>query len=336
MNNMRLPKLSYHEPKTIDELMDIKKEFGEGCAVLAGGTDIIPMLKRRNSTVSHLANIKRIPEFSGISYDKDKGLEIAPAVTLRDIIDHPSVSKSYPLLAKAAEGVGFNQLRNMATLVGNICLDNKCNYFNQSAFWWKSRPDCFKRGGDQCYVMKGAKSCFALSAADTLSALVTLEAELLIQGPEKERITPVEAFYTGDGRVPHRLDEDEMVTKVEIPAPLEGWREGFMKKSLRGSVDFAIATLSVRLKMENHAVADVRIALNGVSTKPIRARKAEGYMIGKEVNDETVSHATVLILKEAAPLSPIGSSVFYRRNMIQVMFNDLIETITRGERTSTD
>jgi 4-hydroxybenzoyl-CoA reductase subunit beta len=114
---------------------------------------------------------KRIPEAEPNSFSKEKGLHIGCAVTLLSIIEHPVVTEKYPLLAQAAGAVGFNQLRNMATLGGNVCLDNKCSYFNQSAFWWKSRPDCFKRGGDRCYVVKGGKECFSLSAADTVSAL---------------------------------------------------------------------------------------------------------------------------------------------------------------------
>jgi len=334
MNNMRLPKFSYHEPRTTDELVDMKGAFMEGGAILAGGTDIIPMLKRRNRALEHLINIKGIPEFKKVAYDDNRGLSIGPAVTLRDIIDHPIVSESYPLLAKAAEAVGFNQLRNMATLVGNLCLDSKCPYFNQSALWWKSRPECFKGGGDRCYMVKGGKGCFALSAADTVSALIALEAELVIRSVRGKRRTLVEDFFTGDGRRPHDLEKDEVVAAVLIPLSDEGsWCQGFMKKSTRGSVDFAIASLSVRLKMNHKGVEDARIALNGVSTKPIRAKGAEGCMIGKEVNDDTVSQAIHLVLEETTPLSSVGSSVFYRKNMIRVMFNDLIETITRGEQS---
>jgi len=329
MNNMRLPEFSYHEPRAVDELLDMKGAFTQGSAVLAGGTDIIPMLKRRNCFFEHLVNIKRIPELKEVDYDDNQGLSIGSAVTLRDVIDDPLVSRSYPLLTRACEAVGFNQLRNMATLVGNVCLDSKCPYYNQSALWWRSRPECFKRGGDRCYIVKGGKGCFALSAADTVSALIALEAALVIRSVRGERRSLVEDFFTGDGRQPHNLEKDEVVTAVLIP-PSDGgsWRQGFMKKSARGSVDFAIASLSVRLKMNRKAVKDARIALNGVSTKPIRAKGAEGYMIGKEVNEDTVSQAIHRVLEETMPLSSIGSSVFNRRNMILAMFVELPEMLT--------
>jgi 4-hydroxybenzoyl-CoA reductase subunit beta len=301
---------------------------GESSVILAGGTDLIPLLKRRNQPARHIINIKGIPQLRDISFDKEKGLRIGPAVTLREVIDHSLISDSYPLLTTAARAVGYNHLRNMGTLGGNICLDSKCTYFNQSAFWWKSRPDCFKRGGDTCYVIKGGKGCFALSAADTVSALIALDSELIIQGPDKERRILVEAFFTGDGRRPHEISDTEVVTAVLIPPSTEGWREGFMKKSARGSVDFSTATLSLRLRNSGKGPEDVRIALNGVSTKPIRANEAEHYLKGKDLNNETTKEAAGLILKEATPLSLIGASAMLRRAVIEAMFFDLSEIIT--------
>jgi len=330
MNSMRLPKLSYHEPTSLGELLSIKQELKGECALLAGGTDLLPMLKRRNTIAPHIVNIKRIPELSAISFSEEKGLHIGCAVTLRDVIDHSVVQQKYPLLAQAAGAVGFNQLRNMATLGGNVCLDNKCSCFNQSAFWWKSRPDCFKRGGDRCYVVKGGKKCFSLSAADTVSALMVLDAELIIRGPENERRISIGDFYTGNGQKPHALGEDELVSAILIPSDGRGWKQGFLKKSARGSVDFAIASLSVRLKMKGPIVEDARIALNGVSTKPVRATEAEYCLKGKKISDETVAHTAETALKEIQPLSLIGASAFLRRNVIRAMFEDLMASITRS------
>jgi len=327
MNNMRLPKFSYHEPTSLEELLSIKQELKQDCLLLAGGTDLVPMLKRRNRTAPHVLNIKRIPELKSISYGEEKGLQIGCTVTLREVIDHPVVSKKYPILAQAAGGVGFNQLRNMATLGGNVCLDNKCSYFNQSAFWWKSRPGCFKRGGDRCYVVKGGKECFSLSAADTVSALMVLDAELIIQGAKDERRVPITDFYTGKGQKPHDLREDELVSAILIPPEDRGWKQGFLKKSARGSVDFAIASLSVRLKMAGRLVEDARIALNGVSTKPVRPAEAENYLKGKKISDETAANAAETALKEIKPLSLIGASAFLRRNVIRAMFEDTFERL---------
>jgi 4-hydroxybenzoyl-CoA reductase subunit beta len=243
------------------------------------------------------------------------------------MIDHSVVSRSYPVLAQAAGAVGFNQLRNMATLGGNVCLDNKCSYFNQSAFWWKSRPACFKRGGDRCYVVKGGNECFSLSAADTVSALMVLDAELLIRGSEHERRIPIADFYSGNGLKPHDLREDEFVSAILIPPEDSGWKQGFLKKSARGSVDFAIASLSVRLKMNGAIVEDAKIALNGVSAKPVRPAEAENSLKGKRIDEATVKQTAETALKEIKPLSLIGCSAFLRRNVIRAMFEDTFERL---------
>jgi 4-hydroxybenzoyl-CoA reductase subunit beta len=214
----------------------------------------------------------------------------------------------------------------MATLVGNICLDSKCPFFNQSAFWWKTRPDCFKRGGKICYVVKGAKRCYALSAADTASALIAVEAKVIIQKLKEERRIPIEALYTGDSVKPHALDKEEVVTGVILPPPSKGWLGGFLKESLRGSVDFPIASLSLRLKMADHSLEDIRIVLNGVSTRPVRARGAEASLKGRHLNEETIHEAVELILQEASPISLIGATASYRRAVIRAMFVKLMNS----------
>ena len=325
---MRLPPFVYHQPGNLEELLRIRQELGEGCAVLAGGTDLIPMLKRRNTSAGHLVSVKRVSGFSAIACEEKGGTRIGPAVTLREIADHPGIRQSYPLLARAAESVGFNQLRNMATLVGNICLDSKCTFFNQSAFWWKARPDCFKRGGETCHVVKGGRGCYALSAADTVSALMALDAELVVQGGGPERRVSLETFYTGDGTRPHSLAAGEVVTGVLIPPSSRAWREGFLKESFRGSVDFPIASLSLRLKMADDGVEDIRIALNGVSTRPVRARGAEASLKGRQVNEETIHDALERIVREASPISLIGTTASYRKAVIRAMFLDLMNSET--------
>ena len=152
MNTMRLPRLTYWQPGTMAELIDLKGAYGERCAIMGGGTDLIPRLKRRCIPTRHLVSIRGIPEQSEISREEDGRVRIGAGVILRDIIDDRLVSRSYPLLARAARSVATNQLRNMGTLGGNLCLDNRCPYDGQSELWWARRANCFKRGGNTCYV----------------------------------------------------------------------------------------------------------------------------------------------------------------------------------------
>lgn len=324
MNSNRLPGLTYFEPKTIEEAIEIKKEFGKGAVILAGGTDVLPLLKRRNIGARTVINIKTIPELSRISLNDNGKIKIGATVTLRDIMDSELILSSFPLLVEAASSVAYNQIRNMATLIGNLCVDNKCTHYNQSKFWWQSRPDCFKRGGNQCYAVKGGKQCFALAVGDTVPALIALDAEINIIGLNGERRLTLAKFYTGDGRKPYQLDDDEFVCTIELSPSPDGWRNGFLKKSVRGTVDFALATMAMRLRPNGLNIKDIRIVLNGVSVKPIQAKMAQRYLIGKNINNNTIDAAVKLILKETTPLSSIGTTVALRRKMIAAIFEDLL------------
>jgi 4-hydroxybenzoyl-CoA reductase subunit beta len=327
MNTMRLPKLTHCEAKTISDLVEIKQEYRERCAILAGGTDLIPRLKRRSVPTRHLVSIKGVLELSKISREDGGGLRVGAGVTLRDLIDHPLISKSYPLLARAALSVATNQLRNMGTLGGNVCLDNKCPHDSQSELWWKARASCFKREGDTCYVAQGGRRCVSRSAADTVPALMALDAEVIVVGPQGERRTPIGDFYTGDGWRSHRMNGDEFMAGVLLPPDDGGWSDGFMKKSPRGSIDFSIASLAIRVKMKGGRAEDVRIALNGISTRPVRATEAEHHLIGERVNHETIVACAPLVVKAGRPVSLIGASPLYRRTVIEVMFTDLVQSL---------
>jgi 4-hydroxybenzoyl-CoA reductase subunit beta len=328
MNSNRLPVLDYFEPKTVEDLAGLRKKYGRESVVLAGGTDVIPMLKRRNISERCVINIRKIPALKKISFDPNTGLTIGAAVTLREIIDHKAIAEFYPLLSEAAGSVAYNQIRNMATLVGNVCLDNKCTFFNQSGLWWQSRTDCLKRGGDRCYVVKNAGQCHALSAGDSVSALIALEAGLVIRGPGGTRRIAVGDFFTGDGRRPHDLRKDDFVTEIEIPPPATGWHHGYIKKCFRGSVDFAIASISIRVKSNHRALEDLRIVLNGVSTKPVRAAQTESRLIAEGNDAGTIEASCDLLLKECAPISSIGAAVSLRKKMIRAAFQDLLGNLS--------
>jgi 4-hydroxybenzoyl-CoA reductase subunit beta len=325
LSGNRLPKLNYFAPASFGEALELKHSLGKDAAILAGGTDILPLLKRRNIAPGHIISLKKIPDFHKIVYHDREGLRIGAAVTLRDLTQNHLISGRYPILAQAGTAVAYNQIRNMGTLVGNVCLDNKCSFFNQSAFWWRSRADCFKRGGDRCYIIPRGKRCYALSAGDTVAALVAHDAMLEIRNAEQEREMPLLDFYSGDGRCPHHLGENEVVTAVRIPPPVPGWHEAFMKKSTRGSVDFAMATMALRLRTKGAGVEDARIALNSVSTKPIRAKETEKYLTENGMNNGNREEVVRRLLNEITPLSAVGVSVFLRRRIIEAMASDLLE-----------
>ena len=326
MNSLRLPRLTWHEPKTIDQLVALKKDLGPAGVILAGGTDVVPLLKRRNIRARQIISLKSAAGLRELSLSPGTGLTVGAAVTLRDLSDHPAVAAHYPALVRAARAVAFNQIRNRATLGGNVCLDNKCSCFNQSELWWRSREDCLKRGGRVCHLVKGGQKCFALSAGDTVPALIALAAEAVIHGPEGPRRQPVQDLYSGDGARPLSLDPAEVLVGVHLPLPPPGRRAGFIKKSLRGAVDFGLADVAVCLDPDQPP----RIALGAVSTGPVRVVKTEEFLAGRGLTPAALAEAADILVKEVKPLSLVGAEPPLRRAMLRAAFEDLLVGLMNG------
>ena len=322
MNRNRLPRFDYQAPETLEQLLTLKGRLGQKAVILAGGTDVIPELKRRKKAGLTLIDVKKAPELKTMTYSEQTGLTVGAAVVLRDLMENRAAAEKYPLLVRAARAVAYNQIRNMATLGGNICLDVKCDYYNRSDLWWESRPACYKRLGRVCYSIKGSSKCMALSAADTAPALLVYKAKLTLAGPGGYRETDFSDFYTGSGLTPVDLAEDEILVSVTLPPTDGNWREAFIKKSHRGAVDFALASLALRIKPGPEKIEQALLALNGVSTRPVWAEKTADYLIGKSLGRETMAEASRLLVKEAAPISAVGGEVMVRRRAIEAAFED--------------
>ena len=315
---MRLPRFEYLEPNNINEALRILSENKREARILAGGTDIMPMMKQKSIKPKYVMNIKKIPDMSYIDYRKGNGLRVGALTTLRDIIESDIIKDKYPMLRDASDRVASNQIRNMGTIGGNICLDNKCWYYNQSNFWWKSREDCFKRGGNQCYVVKGGKSCWAVSMADTVPALIALDAKIKLISSSGEREMKLEDFYTGEGRSVNKLKEDEILKEVTIP-DADG-KCIFKKLATRGAIDFAIVNSGVSMKMDDGRCGDIRIVINAVSPLPVRLKDTEEFLKGKVLDDTVIEEASDKASKEVKYVTDIfGNSTWYRRRMIKVL-----------------
>jgi len=314
---MRLPRFEYLEPRDMDEALKILTENRGEVKVLAGGTDLLPMMKQKSIRPKYVMNLKKV---GGMSYIEgmDGGLRIGALTTLRDVIESEVVGDKYGALKDACNRVASNQIRNVGTIGGNICLDNKCWYYNQSNFWWKSREDCYKRGGGRCYVVKGGDSCWAVSMADTVPILIAMDARIKVLGLGGEREIKLEEFYTGEGRSVNKLGEDEVVKEVIIPG-VEGVSV-FKKLATRGAIDFAIVNSGVRVVMEDGVCKDVRVVIGAVSPKPERLKGVEDYLRGKELRDEVIEEASDRASNEVKYVTDIfGSSTWYRRRMIKVL-----------------
>ncbi len=323
---MRLPRFEYFEPRTIEEACALLLKTD--AKILAGGTELLVHMKQRTLSPEALVNIKSIPGLRLIEETTDGGLSIGAATPLRVVATSPLVRGRFGLLAQAATAVGKPRIPEMATIGGNVCLDSRCFYFNQSRLWKQAVPRCYKDGGDVCHVVKGSDRCNALFVADTVPALIALGAEVTIVGADGEKQTALEDFYTKDGARVNLLQPGQLLTHVKLPAPPPAnWGGVYLKHSLREAIDFAVVGVGVTLtwEPENGRCRDVRMVLGAVATGPLRAMEAEVTLRNQAIDADLLAAAARIAVKEARPLTHLGVSATHKRR--------LIETLTRRALT---
>ena len=318
---MRLPKMDYAAPATLSEACSLLGEHGERSRVLAGGTDLLVACKLRNIKPSLLVSLGRITELKGIQFDEKKGLRIGAMTTLNEVRYNPFVVKYYPALAEAATAVGSTQLQYMGTLGGNLCLDNRCMYYNQSAQWRKSRAVCLKMGGDVCHVVQKRKKCCAVFSGDMPPALMAHDARVRLVGVNGERNAELKTLYTGDGKVPMNMEAGEILHEITLPPPVVRQGSMYLKYRGRGSIDFPLAGVAVRLDLTNGGICkDCRVVVNAVTSRPVSVLDAEDMLKGRTITEDLISRAVEQATKTAHPvLNILGATPSYRRKMIGIM-----------------
>jgi 4-hydroxybenzoyl-CoA reductase subunit beta len=310
-----LPDFKLLRPRTLPEAVDAVARH-RSLQVIAGGTDLIPSMKQRLFTPEYVLDIRGIAELRGIQ-PTAQGVTIGVLTTLTAIEHSDFLRQHYPVLTQAAATVASPILRNMGTLGGNICLDTRCLWYNQSLAWRKSCGFCIKKDGDLCHVAPGGKKCWAAFSGDTPPALLCLDAELEITGPSGTRRVLLRDFYTDEGDARMRLEPHEIVTRVLLPARTAGYRGVYKKLRLRGSIDYPLAGVAMAVKSNAH-IEDARLAITAVNPAPHLVRGVSELLTGKRVNDELASEVGELAARTAKPLTTGVLTPEYRREMIRV------------------
>ncbi|HEY5162082.1 MAG TPA: FAD binding domain-containing protein [Terriglobales bacterium] len=311
---MSLPEFQYLRPRSIGEAVEMLGKHAPSVQILAGGTDLLPSLKQQLFAPRHLVDLGGVRELSAI-LPADGGLQIGAMTTLTNLERSREVAQRYPVLHEAVKTVASPVLRNMGTVGGNICLDTRCLWYNQSLAWRKSCGFCIKKDGDLCHVAPGGSKCWAAFSADTPPALLCLEAEIEIASPRGVRRMPLAEFYNNDGVDRMKLAKDELLTRVILPARTAGWRGAYRKLRVRGSIDYPLAGVAVALQ-RNGTVSEARIAITGVNPAPLLVRADS--LTGRELSDELAAQVADIAAKAAKPLTTSALTPEYRREMVRV------------------
>jgi 4-hydroxybenzoyl-CoA reductase subunit beta len=316
---LRLPPFTYLSPRSLPEAVALLAEQEPDAAMLvAGGTDLYPNMKRRQYTPRTLIGLRQLGALHGLAGNARDGLTLGAGMTLTQVSQQPDIVAGYPALATAAGLVSTPQLRNMGTIGGNLCVDTRCNYYNQTYWWRQAIGFCLKKDGDTCWVAPGSSRCWAVSSSDTAPVLIALEAQVRLLGPAGERLVALRDLYRDDGIAYLGKRHDEILTHILVP-PAAGMVMHYVKVRRRGAFDFPILGVAVALRLDDAGICTAaRIVLGAVASAPLLASEAAAILVGQPLTAEAIDRAAQMAFRPAKPLDNTDLTLSYRKKMVRV------------------
>jgi 4-hydroxybenzoyl-CoA reductase subunit beta len=329
---LRLPKADYYAPLSLSEACSILAEHGKEVKVLGGGTDLLVACKLRNVTPTFLLSLSSISELKGIHFHEGEYLKIGAMTSLHDLIVDSSISDHYPALSQAAALVGTTQLQYMGTVGGNLCLNTRCIYYNQSETWRKSRDVCFKMGGNVCHVVPKGKKCYAVFSGDTVPALIALDAKVKLVNNTEERLVSVSRLYTGDGKEPLALKSGDLISEIRLPPPTKSQSSTYLKYREREAIDFPMVGVAVRMDTSDDGICTgCKVVLNAVDCGPTEVPQARELLEGKAPTSDLIQEVAVEAEKRAHPVANTpGSTPAYRRKLSGILTHRALHQVANG------
>ncbi|MEM7482079.1 MAG: FAD binding domain-containing protein [Acidobacteriota bacterium] len=315
---LRLPPFTLRRPRRLAEAVEILAEEGaaEGRArAVAGGTDLWPNMKRRHQTADVVVALGGIARLDTIQANGD--FTLGANATLTQVAEHSRVATDLPALAKAIRSISSPPLRNMGTLGGNLCVDTRCTYYNQTEEWRRSIDYCMKAEGSVCWVAPSSPRCWAHSASDSAPMLAALGAEVTLFGPDGERTLPVENLFHDDGMEYLSKGPAELVTAVRVPGAAARRRSAFWKLRRRGSIDFAVLSVGASLDLDQEGVVrDARVFLGAVASRPVVPEQTVAALEGEKLDAEVIAEAAAKARKHATPMDNTDFQAQWRGAMV--------------------
>ena len=313
---MRLPAFTYLRPRELGEACALFAEHGDEAAVVAGGTDLFPKLKRRQIAPTVLVSLHGIEELRGIR--ANGGIQLGAVARIADVVSHPALTGAYAALARAAGMIASPQIRNAGTVGGNLCLDVRCDFYDRPEGWRNALGYCLKEGADLCRLASGGCRCWAISTSDLAPVVLALEGTVRVIGPQGERTLAAADLYQDDGTAHLTLAGDEIVTELQLP-PADGLRATYLKLRQRGSTDFPLVGAAVAVRVDGEGVCrDARIALGAVASLPFRVPNAEALLVGRPLDGEAIAEAADAAAAVAKPMGNTSLTPAYRKRMVRV------------------
>lgn len=333
---LRMPRFELLEPTTLEAALSALAERPEKSMVIAGGTDLLPNLKHELFTPERVVSLARIESLRSVG-ELDRGwLSLGAMLKLEEIAAHETLRRRCPALAQAASLVAGPQLRTMGTLGGNVLLDTRCQWYNQTYFWRQALGFCMKKDGEVCHVVKGGKNCVAAASNDSAPTLMTLGATLEFASPRGRRAIAIDDFWVADGIFNKKVERDEVLVSIQVPKAPAGHRGAYGKLRDRGSIDFPLLGVAVRLDLDAQgAVEHADVVVTALAAQPKRITKLDAILRGQRPGtpefEAAVAEAAALAHKQCKPLPNIPGDADYRRDMVPVYVKRTLLAASRGE-----
>ncbi len=326
---LTLPRFEFVAPRTLGELRAHLDRHAADSLLVAGGTDAVPNLKHRLHEPRYVVSLVALRE---LAYVRQEGGELClgALTTLTTLSQEPQVRRHLPSLAKAASLVAGPQLRNMGTLGGNLCLDTRCTYYNQTYFWREALGFCLKKDGQLCHVVPAGKRCVAAHSSDTAPVLITLDARVVVEGGQGRRTVTVNDFFVADGIHNNVLKPGDVVVEVRIPLREAGWRYGYQKLRPRLAIDFPMLSVAFAAQLDGGGVpSDVRLVVSALAARP-RVVSGLEALRGRPLDADAVQRLAEAAYKQCHPLKNVPYDTDYRREMVPVFVRRAVAEALEG------
>ncbi|MFT7678168.1 MAG: 4-hydroxybenzoyl-CoA reductase subunit beta [Planctomycetota bacterium] len=332
---LRLPTFELIEPKNIYGALSALADHGEDARIVAGGTDMLVNMKHKLFDPKVLVSLAKVRDMAGITQAPDGSIEIGSMARLCDVASSELLQTSAPALAQATSLIAGPQLREMGTLGGNVMLDTRCQWYNQTYFWRQSLGFCLKKDGTECHVVKGGGKCVAAASNDSAPALMSLGAVLVFERIGESREVPIADFWKADGIFNKRMEPDELLTRIRIPAQHPGQRGAYGKLRDRASIDFPLFGCAVRLDVaEDGIIEDAAISAVALVARPLLLKRVADELRGVNVDSpeftDAVERVAALAYKQCRPMDNIPGEADYRHEMVPVYVRRTLLAAAQG------
>lgn len=315
---LRLPAFTYHRPKTAAEAVQLAAAYGKAAMYVAGGTDLWPNMKRRHQTPAHVISLQDVPGLQSVDVLPDGRVAIGAMTKLSLLEHHPTLRQHFPAFAHAVREISTPLLRNMGTIGGNLLLDTRCTYYDQTHEWREAIDFCLKKDGAICWVAPGSPRCWAVQSSDTVPVVCAMEAQVELVGTAGARTIAAADLYRDDGIDYLTKKPEELLTRLFLPAP-RGWKASYLKLRRRDTYDFPVLGVGCCVWTDGDGVVTkANIRLGGAGSYAIPAVDSEQLLVGRQLTDEAIAAAGAAAMKPARTMDNTDLDVYWRRKVAPV------------------